>query len=37
MTVPYIVPIVALLSAVYFISHQEEKSKTNNQLKTYII
>ena len=35
MTVPYIVPIVALLSAVYFISHQEEKSKTNNQLKTY--
>ena len=35
MTVPYIIPIIALLVSAYFISHQEEKSKDNNQLKAY--
>ena len=35
MTLPYIVPIICLLAAVYFVSHQEEKSKTNKEFKAY--
>jgi len=35
MTLPYIVPIIGLLAAVYFVSHQEEKSKTNKEFKAY--
>ena len=35
MTVPYIVPIIALLAFVYFISYQEDKSTTHKEFKAF--